>query len=73
QAAAGEKLLNRQGTTWRKLDPAVQAQAAEVDGARAVMMANPSLIKRPVVEWDDGEVTVGFDAAAWLARLAPAA
>ncbi|HEY8359960.1 MAG TPA: ArsC/Spx/MgsR family protein, partial [Ramlibacter sp.] len=31
---AGDRLLNRQGTTWRKLGPTVQAQAAETAGAR---------------------------------------
>ncbi|MDO9405528.1 MAG: Spx/MgsR family RNA polymerase-binding regulatory protein [Polaromonas sp.] len=69
QDAVGDKLLNRQGTTWRKLDPAVQAQAADAAGARSVMQDHPSVIKRPVVEWADGQVTVGFDAAAWPARL----
>ena len=70
-ATAGwQKLLNRQGTTWRKLDPAVQAQAADEGGARALMLAQPSVIKRPVVEWDRQAVTVGFDAADWQARKA---
>jgi arsenate reductase (glutaredoxin) len=68
EAAGWEKLLNRQGTTWRKLDPSVQAQAGDPDGARALMLAQPSVIKRPVVEWADGTVTVGFDAAAWTLR-----
>lgn len=68
-AAAGwEKLLNRHGTTWRKLEPAAQQQAGSEAGARALMLAQPSVIKRPVVEWDGGAVTVGFDAAAWEAR-----
>jgi Spx/MgsR family transcriptional regulator len=63
-------LLNRQGTTWRKLDDASKAAAMDSASARAVMLAHPSVIKRPVVEWDgtpDGRVTVGFDAPAWLA------
>jgi arsenate reductase-like glutaredoxin family protein len=68
QAAGWEKLLNRQGTTWRKLDPATQAQAQDAGGARALMLAQPSVIKRPVVEWPDGAVTVGFDAADWALR-----
>jgi Spx/MgsR family transcriptional regulator len=68
RSAAGEKLLNRQGTTWRKLDPAVQAGAQDTAGARALMLAQPSVIKRPVVEWPDGAVTVGFDAAGWAVR-----
>jgi Spx/MgsR family transcriptional regulator len=61
-----QKLLNRQGTTWRKLEPAVQASASDAASAQALMCAQPSLIKRPVVEWDD-RTTVGFDASAWIA------
>lgn len=68
QAAGWQKLLNRQGTTWRKLEPAVQARASEPAAARALMLEQPSLIKRPVVEWGPEAVTVGFDAADWAAR-----
>lgn len=68
QAPEGDKLLNRQGTTWRRLDPAAQAQAANPAGARALMLAQPGVIKRPVVQWPDGAVTVGFDAADWALR-----
>jgi len=67
QSPGWDRLLNRRGTTWRKLDPA--AQAAVVDGASAMalMQAEPSLIKRPVVDWG-AETTVGFDPADWAAR-----
>ena len=68
QAAGWEKLLNRQGTTWRKLDPNSQLRAGNAGGARALMLSQPSVIKRPVVEWPDGAVTMGFDADAWSAR-----
>lgn len=68
QAAGWEKLLNRQGTTWRKLDEPTQLQAGNEGGARALMLSQPSIIKRPVVEWPDGTVTVGFDAGAWSLR-----
>lgn len=63
-----EKLLNRQGTTWRKLDD--QAKAAILDAAAAaeLMQAQPSVIKRPVVHWSDGELTVGFDSAVFAHR-----
>ena len=67
-ATAGDRLLNRQGTTWRKLDAATQSRAGNSAGARALMLAEPSVIKRPVVEWPDGTVTVGFDPAAWAAK-----
>lgn len=68
-APAGAKLLNRQGTTWRKLDPAVQESAATRAGARTLMGEQPSVIKRPVVEWPDGTLTVGFDPDAWAGLL----
>jgi arsenate reductase (glutaredoxin) len=68
RAAGADKLLNRQGTTWRKLAPAEQARAGDAEGARALMLEQPSVIKRPVVEWPDGTVTVGFDPAQWTLR-----
>lgn len=68
QALGWEKLLNRKGTTWRKLDAASQAGVQDDASAQAVMLTAPSLIKRPVVDWGDG-LTVGFDGAAWAERL----
>ncbi|HET8744800.1 MAG TPA: ArsC family reductase [Ramlibacter sp.] len=68
RTAGWEKLLNRQGSTWRKLEAQAQLRAGNEAGARELMLAQPSVIKRPVVEWPDGAVTVGFDAAAWQAR-----
>ncbi|MBA3773489.1 MAG: ArsC family reductase [Ramlibacter sp.] len=59
-----EKLLNRKGTTWRKLDPAVQGRVTDAGSARELMQAQPSVIRRPVVEWR-GRATVGFDPEAW--------
>lgn len=59
-----EKLLNRQGTTWRKLDPQRQAAVHDAAGAKALMLEQPSVIKRPVLV-RDGRASVGFDAAAW--------
>ncbi len=64
-----ETLLNRKGTTWRKLDAATQAAVVDAPSARALMLAQASVVKRPVVEWDDGRITVGFDAAGWARRL----
>ncbi len=64
-----ERLLNRHGTTWRKLDAAAQARVTNAIRAKGLMQAQPAIIKRPVVEWGE-EITVGFDPAAWalLAR-----
>lgn len=60
------RLVNQQGTTWRKLDPGAQARAATEAGARALMLAQPSVIKRPVTEAGE-RVLVGFDASAFQA------
>ncbi len=67
EALGWEKLLNRRGPTWRKLDGAVQASVVDAASATAVMQLNTSVIKRPVVQWPDGRITVGFDAARWQA------
>ena len=66
-AAGWEALLNRRGTTFRALS---DADKADIDRSKAIrlMQANPSLIKRPVVEHPGG-VLVGFDAAAWAGAL----
>lgn len=63
-----DKLLNRKGTTWRKLSPAEQASVTDAASAQALMLAQPSVIKRPVAQWPQS-VTVGFDAEAWQDRL----
>ena len=65
-AAVGwETLLNRQGTTWRKLDPAVQAGVTDSASAKAVMQAHASTIKRPVIAWPSGRISVGFSPTQW--------
>jgi Spx/MgsR family transcriptional regulator len=71
-ALGWQKLLNRQGTTWRKLDPQTQASAVDAVSAQALMRAQASLIKRPVVEWGNrtrNRTTVGFDPVEWAAEL----
>lgn len=68
-AVGWERLLNRQGTTWRRLGDAARATAVDAPSACALMLAAPSVIKRPVVEWPDGAVTVGFDAQEWAGRI----
>ena len=72
-AAVGwETLLNRKGTAWRKLDDATKTAVTDTASARAVMLATPSVIKRPVVDWGAGAgagTTVGFKPEAWIARI----
>ena len=69
-AAVGwQRLLNRQGRTWRQLPAATQEAVVCAASARALMQAHSSLIKRPVVAWPDGSITVGFDPDAFSHRL----
>ncbi len=69
-AATGHhQLVNRKGTTWRGLDEAIRAAVVDNTSARALLLQHASVIKRPVVEWANGSVTVGFDAADWSARI----
>ena len=62
-----EILLNRRGTTWRKLDPAIQA-GIDRGGALRLMQKQPSLIKRPVLE-SGGTLLCGLNPEAWRQAL----
>ena len=57
-AAGWEKVLNRAGTTFRKL-PDDAKQDLDRDKAIALMLDQPSMIKRPVIE-TGGAIEVGF-------------
>jgi arsenate reductase len=65
--AGWEKLLNRAGTTFRKL-PEADRSDLDAEKAVAIMLANPSAIKRPVVT-GAGPVIIGFKADEWGARF----
>ncbi len=60
QSVGWEVLVNRQGTTWRKLDDATKAAVVDAASARALMLAQASVIKRPVIERDGQVLAVGF-------------
>jgi Spx/MgsR family transcriptional regulator len=63
-----DRLVNRAGTTWRKLGEAAQAAVVDDASATALMLAEPSVIKRPVVRWADGSLTLGFTPEAFAAK-----
>ena len=54
-----ETLLNRSGTTFRKL-PERDRVAIDAKKAVALMLAQPSMIKRPVLDLGGGKLLVGF-------------
>lgn len=71
-AEAGWTLVvNRKGTSWRKLSPSEQGSIISNETAKPFLLANPSLIKRPVIEWQlesMTNITVGYQPEQWLAR-----
>ncbi len=60
QACGWEAVINRKGTSWRALPDERKAAVCDATSACAVALLQPSVIKRPVVEWADGSITVGF-------------
>lgn len=62
-----ELLVNRRGTTWRKL-PESDRETINATTAIQLMQANPSLIKRPVLNTGH-QLLVGFDPAEWQTKL----
>ena len=59
-----EKLVNRQGTTWRQLPDETKTSIIDQAAAIRLMLEKPSVIKRPVFE-SDGKIVVGFDESAY--------
>jgi len=58
-----EKLLNKKGTTFKNLHPAIQANATNEKAAIEIMTAQTSTIKRPVIEKNHKVAAVGFNAS----------
>lgn len=53
-----DKVINRKGTTWRGLDEGMRGKADSPEGAKALLLEYPSIIKRPVVELN-GVLSIG--------------
>ena len=69
KAVGRDTLINRKGPTWRNLGPEVHASVVDEASAMALMQTHSSVIKRPVVVWADGTVTVGFKPELFAERL----
>ena len=67
KAAGAEALVNKRSTTWRQLSDAEKA-AGESGDAADLLIAHPTLIKRPVIE-EDKAVHVGWTPAISKALL----
>lgn len=58
--AGYEKFMNKQGLTWKQLDPAVKESVKTAGDALQLLQQKTSMIKRPVIE-DGGFLYFGFD------------
>jgi arsenate reductase len=57
-----DKLVNKAGTTWKGLSQEEKELVIDVDTAKQLMMTKTSVIKRPVIEDNEGKiVTIGYN------------
>ena len=62
-----EQVINRRGTTWRKLDESIRDNM-DNQSARAVVLDNPSIVKRPLLD-TGSELVLGFKADDYTTRF----
>lgn len=53
-------LVNKQGTTYRKMDDSQKVALEKKETAIPILVENSSMIKRPVITYSDGSLTLGF-------------
>lgn len=64
-----EKVLNKKGTTWKKLTAEQQDGVKDEQSAIAVLLENNSAIKRPVIELNGKAVLISFDEEVYSSLL----
>lgn len=60
-----DKLINKRGTTWRKLSADEQSACTEIDTAIPIIITHLSMIKRPIVTHNDQGILIGFSIESW--------
>ena len=61
-----ETLLNKRGTTWRKLPEEVRDTVQDNASAIRVMLEHPAVIKRPLLSAANGQLLAGFSPSTYL-------
>lgn len=64
-----DSLINRKGTTFRKQDDQTKESLHDSSKALEILVENSSMIKRPVIVYPNGELTLGYDPEAISAQL----
>ena len=58
-----QAIVNQKGTTWRKL--ALDKNTLDNQSIKPIILQNLSMIKRPLLVLDDGQMVLGFDKEEW--------
>ena len=58
-----QALVNQKGTTWRKL--ALDKNTLDNQSIKPIILQNLSMIKRPLLVLDDGQMVLGFEKEVW--------
>ena len=66
-----ETLINKKGTTWRKMEEHKKEQINDETLAQEIIIQNTSLIKRPILEKDGKILTIGFDENEFSQKIKP--
>lgn len=61
-------LVNKKGTTWKKLTSEEQAEVQNANTANKVLLNNNSMIKRPIIELNN-DLILGFDETIYTTKL----
>lgn len=64
-----QSLINKKGTTYRKLEEKEKEKLEIEEKALAILSAKSSMIKRPIVEFPDGKLILGFEPEVLEANL----
>lgn len=64
-----EKLINKKGMTYRQLSDEEKAQLESENAALALLSKKSSMIKRPIVQFPDGSIVLGFEPEAIKEKL----
>lgn len=56
-----ESLINKRGTTYKKVTDPEKAALENADSAMAILIEKSSMIKRPIIEFPNGELVLGFE------------
>jgi Spx/MgsR family transcriptional regulator len=63
-----DELVNRRGTTYKKLSENEKTATSNIDTAIPILQEKSSMLKRPIIVFEDGSVQAGFDEDAILSK-----